>query len=76
MKIKEYFGSISQLEKKLSAWIDLPISLQYAPQGQETLHFFLKVLAKKRLLVFLKILFNSLNMLLWVIDKMIFMEIF
>ena len=39
MKINEYFGNISQLEKMLSDWIDLPVSLHVRLAGVKNVTF-------------------------------------
>lgn len=54
MKIKEYFGSISQLEKKLSAWIDLPISLRVRSTGTRNITFLFESFSEEEIISFFK----------------------
>lgn len=54
MKIKEYFGSISQLEKKLSAWIDLPISLRVRSTGIRNITFLFESFSEEEIISFFK----------------------
>lgn len=54
MKINEYFGNISKLEKMLSDWIDLPVSLHIHSTGTKNITFLFESFSEEEIVSFFK----------------------
>ncbi|HFU4084526.1 TPA: LytTR family DNA-binding domain-containing protein [Streptococcus suis] len=54
MKINEYFGNISKLEKMLSEWIDLPVSLNVRSAEAKNITFLFENFSEEEIVSFLK----------------------
>ena len=52
MKIEEYFEDVVQLEKKLSAWMDLPVSLQARSTGEKHSTFLFENYSEEEIVAF------------------------
>lgn len=54
MKINEYFGNISKLEKMLSEWIDLPVSLNVRSAEAKNITFLFENFSEEEIVSFFK----------------------
>lgn len=54
MKINEYFGNISKLEKMLSKWIDLPVSLNVRSAEAKNITFLFENFGEEEIVSFFK----------------------